>query len=167
MNNKYLPSLVTGFAAGVLLSVPGVKNFVFFITIPAAVYFALLLNIKLNDGSLPVKTRTAILFGVLTGLWAAFFSSMFDTLLTYVSRNNDFVEAFPEMQKRVQELNLGKISEEVIGMFKKMYSDIKYKGFSPLYTFVLLISNFFMDVLFGILGGLISRIYLNKPKPQQ
>ena len=167
MNNKFLPSLVTGFAAGVLLSVPGVKNFVFFITIPLAVYFALLLNIKLNDGSLPVRKRTAVIFGILTGLWAAFFSSLFDTLLTYVSHNNDFVEAFPEMQRRVQELNMGKITDEVLGMFKRMHADIKLKGFSPLYTFVLLISNFFMDVIFGILGGLISRIFINKPKPQQ
>lgn len=167
MNNKFLPSLVTGFAAGVLLSVPGVKGLFLYITLPVAVYFALFLNIKLNDGLIPVKIRTAVLFGILTGLWAAFFSTVFDTLLTYIMHNNDFTDAFPEIKKQFKEFNLGDVTKEFLGMFGRMDNDIRNNGFSPVYTFLMLTGNIIIYVIFGIIGGFISRIFLNKPKPQQ
>jgi len=173
MNNKYLPSLITGFAAGVLLSVPVINSFGFLLFVPWGVYFALTLHIKLNNGAVPVKVGTAILFGFLTAIWSAFFSTMIHTLLTLLTHSNNFVEGFYEEQKslknvfselavKMKDPAFSEMANVFLGIYKKMYNDIKSSGFSALYTFMVLFGMMMIQMVLGVIGGLISRIFINK-----
>lgn len=162
MRNKFLPSLVTGFAAGVLLSVPVVKTIGFFIIVPLAVHFALKLEISMNKGELPVRIPRALLFGVMTALWASLFASAFDTLITFFTHNNDLVAAQYEIEKTFRQMNLGPIADYALEILRGAIHDIKTYGFSAVYTFSLLISNIFYNLLFGMAGSLISRIIINR-----
>jgi hypothetical protein len=166
MKNKYLPSLVTGFGAAVLVSVPWIRTIGCCIVIPFASVYALMLHIKLNDGEIPIKTSLAILFGLMTGLWAAFFSAMFETIITFVAHSNDFVKGLPAMENmlRTSKFNssFGGIFDQMIRIYHSMAKDISLYGFSPIYTFTVLAGNVIVDSIFGMLGGVLGMTYLNK-----
>lgn len=166
MHNKFLPSLVTGFAAGVLLCVPGVKTIGFFVIVPVAVHFAIKLNVKLNNAAVPVRIPTALLFGIMTALWAALFATIFDTIITLFTHNNDLVAAQYEIEKTFKQMNLGPIADYGLQILHGAVNDIKTYGFSAVYTFSILISNIFYNILFGIIGAFISRMIINK-KPTE
>ena len=165
MKNKYLPSLVTGFGAAVLVSIPWIKTVGCCVIVPFAAVYALMLHIKLNNGEMPIKTGMAIGFGLMTGLWAAFFSAMFETILTFVTHSNDFVQGLPSMESMLRNPKfgvLGGIIDKMIQIYRSMERDIKTYGFSPIYTFTVLAGNVIVDSIFGMIGGLLGMIYLNK-----
>jgi hypothetical protein len=57
------------------------------------------------------------------------------------------------------------IKKEVLYLFQNVRNDILATGFSWLYTFSLVVNDFFIDILFGITGGLIgSQIINNRNK---
>jgi hypothetical protein len=166
MKNKYLPSLVTGFGAAVLISIPFIKNIGCCVVVPFAAIYALVLHIKLNDGELPIRGTTALLFGIMTGLWAAFFSAIFETLITFFTHSNDFVQGLPAMESmlRSPRLNaaLGDIIDQIVKVYHRMAADIKTYGFSLVYSATILSGNIIMDCIFGIIGGFIGMNYINK-----
>jgi hypothetical protein len=165
MKNKYLPSLVTGFGAGVLMSVPLISHVGCCVIVPFAAVYALILDIKLNKAELPIRAGEALLFGILTGLWAAFFSSLFDTIITFITHNNEFVQGLPAVENLIRNqapASFKQIVEQVILIYRHMSNDIKTVGFSPIYTFSILATNLIIDVIFGIIGGFIGMNYLNK-----
>ena len=170
MKNKYLPSLVTGFGAGVLMSVPLISHIGCCIIIPFAAIYALILDIKLNKAELPIKASEAILFGLLTGIWAAFFSALFDTIITFITHTNDFVQGLPSIENLIRNqapASFKQIVEQVILIYKRMSNDIKTIGFSAMYTFSILATNIIIDIIFGIIGGFIGMNYLNKRNKTQ
>ena len=171
MKNKYLPSLVTGFVAAVLMSIPLVKHVGCCVIVPFATVYALILDVKLNKAELPIKGKKAFLFGILTGLWAAIFSALFETIITLFTHSNDFVQGLPGIENVLRNqapASFKQFMEQAIVIYKNMATEIKATGFSALYTFAILASNIVVDIIFGIIGGFIGMNYLNKRnKPQQ
>ena len=69
--HKYLPSLVCGFSAAVISTIPGIKSIGCCLVLPAAAWFSLVLNQKINKAQPPVTPQAALFFGVLAGFFAA------------------------------------------------------------------------------------------------
>jgi len=171
MKNKYLPSLVTGFGAAVLISIPFIKHAGCCVIVPFAAVYALILDVKLNKAELPIRGSEAVLFGILTGLWAAFFSALFETIITLFAHTNEFVQELPGIENILRNQlpsSFKQFGEQAILIYRSMSNEIKTNGFSPIYTFTILATNIVVDIIFGIIGGFLGMNYLNKRKrPQQ
>jgi hypothetical protein len=161
-SSKYLPALVCGFAAAVLMIIPEIKNFGCCLILPAAAAFSLFLNKKINSVRGAISTSDAFFYGIFTGVFSALFLTGFDLLITYFAKTNDLVESLPDSKTMLRDLNLGPIMENAIAMMENMAKDIKLNGFSALYSIMILISNLVINTIFGMIGGLIGMKYLNK-----
>ena len=150
MKNKYLPSLVTGFAAAVLVSIPLLKHVGCCVIVPFAAVYALILDVKLNKAELPIKGMEAFLFGIFTGLWAAIFSALFETIITLFTHNNDFVQELPGIENVLRNqapASFKQFIDQAIQIYRHMAIEIKTTGFSALYTFAILGTNIIIDIL--------------------
>lgn len=162
--HKYLPSLVCGFSAAVISTIPGIKSIGCCLIVPAAAWFSLVLNHKINKALPPVTPQDAFFFGILTGVFAAIFSTGFDILITFIMHTNDFVQSLPQTETIVRQWNLGDIWNRTQLLLKKMSADIQSNGFSLLYTIAILFSNLIIDMVFGTIGGLLGMMIQNKKK---
>ena len=163
MDRKNLfPTLVAGFGAAVLTTVPGIKNFACCLLLPMAVVVALFLDHKLNKTQLPITLKSAISFGFFTALFATIFSTFFDVLITFITHTNDFIQALPQTEMMVRQYHLETLLEQTMTLLKQMASDIQVSGFSILYTFGIFISNFIINTIFGLLGGILGMTFINK-----
>jgi hypothetical protein len=160
--NKYLPSIVTGFGAAVLSTIPGIKNLNCCLIIPAAAFLSIYLYSKSTGNDFPIKLNKALSYGLITGLIAALFSSLFDLLITYITHSNDLVVGLEQTEEMMQELKFGKLIDASLEIMHTMVTEIKATGFSALYTVMITISNFFIFSIFGMLGGLLGMAVLNK-----
>ncbi len=166
MSNKvYLPPLVAGFGAAVLTTVPGVREFGCCLIVPLAVFTALLLYRKTLNQDTNVTVKTSLLIGFLTGLFAALFSTFFDVIITLFTRSNDFVETLPQTRQVLESFKLGEAAKQTIDLMEGMAKQITSTGFSLLYTLFILISNLIVDSIFGLLGGIIGRMIVNRRTP--
>jgi hypothetical protein len=163
-SNKYLPSLVCGFGAAVLTTVPGIKSFGFCLLVPAAAVLSLFLHQKVTRSNTDIETGTAITFGILTGLYAAIFATFFEVIITFFTHTNDFIKTLPEITAFAASAKniFGPVIDEMLKTFNKMSTDIQTKGFSLLYTFEVLIGNGVTYIIFGMLGGLLGKSFINK-----
>ncbi len=159
---KILPSFVAGFAAAVISTVPGVKNIGCCLIVPFAVFLSLFLDEKVNHANHPILLKKALAFGVLTGLFAAVFSTFFDLIFTFLTKTNDYVEALPQTEALIRTYKLGTLFDQTISMLELMVKQIKATGFSLLYMIMIFISNIIIDSIFGLIGGLLSMSYFNK-----
>ena len=162
MNNKYLPALVCGFGTGVLTTIPGVESLACCLLVPIASIISVRLYKKANNEIVKLNTGTGVILGLLTGIFAAAFASIFEVLLTYITRTNDLVVGYPQAEEVIRDLNLGNAAKQSLELLKKMISDIKTKGFSFLYTAIITFSNLLTYSIFGILGGVIGTAIINK-----
>ncbi len=160
--NKYLPSIITGFGAAVLSTVPGIKNVNCCLIIPVAAFLSLYLYNKSTGNDSPIKLNIALSYGLITGLTAAFFSSLFDILITFITHSNDLVVGLEQTEEMMQELKLGALMDASMEIMRTMVKEIEATGFSALYTVMITISNFFIFSIFGMLGGLLGMAVLNK-----
>ncbi|MFZ0456814.1 MAG: hypothetical protein WCE54_07165 [Ignavibacteriaceae bacterium] len=160
-SKKYFPSLICGFGAAVLTTVPGIKSFGFCLLVPAAAVLSLFLNQKVTGSNSDIDSGTAITFGILTGLFAAVFATFFDVLITFFTHTNDFVQTLPESSSVLKSV-LGPVVDDMMKTFNKMSSDIQAHGFSLLYTIAVLVGNGIMYLIFGMLGGLLGKSFINK-----
>lgn len=165
-SNKFLPPLVCGFVAAVLSTIPGIKTIGCCIVIPGAAWFALVLDQRINKAEPPITSKKALIFGLLTGIFAALFSTAFDVLITLITHTNDFVDSLPQTEIAMRNLNLGEIWDQTFALLKTMSQQIKANGFSVLYTIAILFSNLFIDAIFGIIGGLLGMMIQNKKTSQ-
>ena len=160
--NKYLPSIVTGFGAAVLSTIPGIKNLNCCLIIPAAAFLSIYLYNKSTGNDSPIKLNKALSYGLITGLIAALFSSLFDILITFITHSNDLVVSLEQTEDMMRELNLGSLMDASMEIMSTMVKEIETTGFSALYTVMIIISNFFIFSIFGMLGGLLGMAVLNK-----
>ncbi|HEY6906468.1 MAG TPA: DUF4199 domain-containing protein, partial [Ignavibacteriaceae bacterium] len=158
----YLPSLVTGFGAAVLTTVPGVREFGCCLIVPLAVFTALLLFRKTMNGDSNISVKTSLYLGFLTGIFAALFSTFFDIIVTYFTHSNDFVKALPQTQEVLDSFKLGELAKQTVDLMKNMGDQITSTGFSLLYSLLILMSNLIVDTIFGMLGGVLGRIIVNR-----
>ncbi len=159
---KFLPPLVCGFGAAVLTTVPGIKNLACCLVIPLAAVLSIFLDHKINRTILPINPKSAIWFGIATGIFAALFSTFFDLLITYITHTNDFVQALPQTEIILRHYKLDLLLDQTLIMLRQMSSDITTKGFSAFYTLGILLSNFVINTIFGLLGGLLGMTFINK-----
>jgi hypothetical protein len=160
--NRYLPSVIAGFGASVLSTVPGVKSFSCCLIIPAAAYLSLYLyNRSTNNNSL-IKLNRALSFGLTTGLVAAIFTTFFDLLISYITHTNDLISGLPYSKDFMNQFNLGPLMEASVKLIENMAKEIERNGFSALYTVMISISNTLIFSVFGMLGGLLGMAILNK-----
>ncbi len=159
---KYLSAFVSGFGAGVLQIVPFAKSFSCCIIIPVAAYFAIILDRKANNETGLMTLKKGLILGLFTGLYAAIVGSGLEIFITFITKNNDLVVAYPEFQKMINEFPLTKSiinqSQELLSI---VVEDIQTKGFSFLYSFAVIVNNLFIDIIFGIVGGLIGAQVIN------
>jgi hypothetical protein len=159
---KLLPPLAAGFAASVLSTVPGLKNASCCLIIPLASVFALFLYSKMNNITDKFRTGEAVYFGFMTGIFGALFTTLFEIIITYVTRSNEFVEILPQTEAALRELNLGAMLDTSLGLLRQMAKEIRATGFSAIYTIGMLFSNLLMYSIFGILGGLLGTVLINR-----
>lgn len=166
---KYISPFICGFGAGVLQVVPVAKSFACCFIIPLAAFISLYLDLRANPTTEFLKAKKGLIFGLMTGLFAALFGSFFDIMITLITKNNDIVATFPELQKMVQGFPLSdELKSVVLKLFTEVRNDILKYGFSLLYTFSVIINNLVINSIFGMLGGLIGvQIINNKLKNQR
>lgn len=160
--NKYLASLVCGFGAAVLTTLPALKAFSCCLIIPLFAALAIYLFFRISGDHLNIDLKTTLFIGVLTGIFAAFFSSFFDVLITYITHTNELVESLPQTEAAVKSYNLDKLFQPSMTLLKKMAAQIKTSGFSTLYAFMILLSNLIINTIFGMLGGIVGMKFINK-----
>ena len=160
-SNKYLPSLVCGFGAAVLTTVPGIKSFGFCLLVPAAAVLSIFIHQRITRSRDEIDTGTALVFGILTGLFAAIFATFFEVIITFFTHTNDFVKTLPESSAMAKSF-LGLIVDKMMGTFNKMSTDIQTKGFSLLYTVAVFVGNGVIYLIFGMLGGLVGKSFVNR-----
>ncbi|MBA4407116.1 hypothetical protein C0389_07575 [bacterium] len=159
---KYLSSLVCGFGAGVLQIVPLLRSFSCCFILPVAAFLSLLLNQRATKNTAKISTKEALLFGVMTGIYAALFGSFLEILITFITKHNDIISTFPELQRMVDNFPVSQeIKSEVLNLFQKVRQDIIANGFSVLYTFSVLVNNFIVNTIFGAVGGIIGAQIIN------
>jgi hypothetical protein len=166
-SKTYLPPLVSGFGAAVLTTVPGVKEFGCCLIVPLAVLTALLLYRKTLNSDANINVKTSLFLGFLTGLFAALFGTFFDVIITLFTRSNDFVQTLPQTAQILDSLNLGEAAKQTLALMNGMADQITSTGFSLLYTVFILSSNLIVDIVFGLIGGLLGRIIVNRRSPIQ
>lgn len=161
-SKQYIAPLVCGFGAAVLSIVPGLKQVACCLVVPLAAFFSLYLDNKVNKINIPISSRKAITFGLLTGLFAALFATSFDMILTFLTRANEFLETLPDTEALIREYSLGPFIEETLKALRLMAKDIQNTGFSALYFIAILFSNLLTNTIFGLIGSLLGMNYLNK-----
>lgn len=159
---KIFPSLVSGFGSAVLTTVPLLKSFSCCLLVPGAAILALFLDRKINHNFEKINIQKALLFGFLTGLFATFFITSFDLLITYLTRSNELFQSIDQTEAMMRNWNLGPMLDESIKMIKQMAAEIETTGFSLLYTFMIFVTYFISNSIFGMLGGLLGMAILNR-----
>ncbi len=166
MSSKaYLSSLVTGFGAAVLTTVPGVREFGCCLIVPLSVFTALLLYRKALNSNVNLTIKTSLLIGLFTGIVAAIFTTFFDLIITFFTHSNDFVQTLPQTKEIIDNLKLGETAKQTLNLMNGMSDQIVSTGFSLLYTIFILISNLIVDSVFGLLGGVLGRMIVNRRNP--
>lgn len=167
MKNKhiYLSALISGFGAGVLSVVPVFKNFACCLIIPAASYIALRLYKNSSGVSVEkLNLSDGLKVGFFTGTFSAFFNVLFDSFITFLTRKNDIVEAYYQIQQSDFE---GILDDETFNYLMSnigaMVSDITEKGFSLEYVLSMMFALLLLNGVFGIIGGLIGIKILKLP----
>ena len=161
-NKKYISPLIVGFAAGVFSIVPVLKSLGCCLLIPLAAYIALLLDQKANSDFSKLEIKKGVVFGLITGLSAAIFGTVFDSLITLITHKNDLIAAFPQLLETINNFPIDEATkQEVLSLLNNVIESIKASGYSSLYTFSLLANNLFANSVFGMLGGIIGVQILN------
>ena len=159
---KYFAALICGFGAGVLQIVPFVKSFSCCMILPLAAFIALILDQRATSNFDKIPMKKALLFGLFTGLSAALFGSFFELFITFITKHNDVIASFTDLQRIVQNLPLSEeIRKEILNLFQSVREDIIQNGFSLLYTFSVIVNNFIVNSIFGSVGGLIGAQIIN------
>jgi hypothetical protein len=162
MNNKYISPLVVGFGAGILSIVPGIKSFGCCLLIPVAAFVALFLDQKANNDYSKLEIKQGVIFGLLTGIYAALFGTIFDFFITFITKNNDIVATYSELQKVITQFPISdELKDNVMSMLGGVVESIRTTGISLVYTFSVLVNNLILNSIFGMLGGIIGVQILN------
>lgn len=160
---KYISAFVAGFGAGVLQVVPVAKSFACCLILPVASFIALLLDKKANPTLDKISMKKGALFGLITGLYAALFGTVFDIFITLITKNNDIISMLPELQKMISAFPVSEsLRTEVMTIFEQVRNDIIQYGFSPVYTFSIMINNAVINSIVGVIGGLVGAQVINQ-----
>jgi hypothetical protein len=161
MNKKYYSALICGFGASVILTFPGSKNFACCLFIPLAAAVSIYLFRRSTHSIDKMETGMGILLGLITGIFAAVFSTGFDLLITYLTKSNELVQNFPEVEALINKMNLGESAANAISLIKEMTNAIRQNGFSIIFAVMILVSNLISYAIFGLVGGAVATAIIN------
>lgn len=164
---KYLPTLVCGFGAAVLSTVPGIKNFSCCIIVPGAAAISILLDKKINNSNEKILLGKSLGFGFLTGLFATLFITTFEMLITYFTKSNEFIQNLPQLELTMRQWNLGQMVDESLKLIKGVSKEIQKSGFSFIYLLMILSSNFITNSIFGMIGGALGMSLANRKEREK
>jgi len=150
---KYSPALVCGFAAAVLVTIPGFKNLACCFIVPLASVAGLYVEQRIQ-GEHRIMPSNAFITGLLAGISSAIFGSFFEILITALTKTHDIVQAYPELEKFLNSLNMQQAGTQSLNLFKRMINEITTKGFSMTFAIILIFSNLLVNSLMGIVGDL-------------
>ena len=162
---KYFSPLVCGFGAGVLNVVPFLKSFSCCLLVPGAAILAIILDRKANNIPVTEKidVRKGLILGLLTGIFAAVFGSFFELFITFITKSNELITDMGALHQLITSLPLSEtLKQEILDLFNLMAEEIKTYGFSLLYSLSVITNNFFINIIFGMIGGLIGVQIINK-----
>ncbi|MGD8306101.1 MAG: DUF4199 domain-containing protein [Ignavibacteria bacterium] len=159
---RYFPSIVCGFGAAVLSSVPDIKSLSCCLIVPAAAFLSLHLYVRSVEHETPLKLNRALSFGLVTGLIAALFTTLFDLLITYVTHSNELVTGLQYSKEFMEQFNPGPVMKTSFELMDNMVKEIQQNGFSALYTVMIVLSNGIIFSIFGMLGGLLAMAIHNR-----
>lgn len=162
MKSKYVSPLVCGFGASVLMVVPGLKEIGCCLIIPFAAGLSLFLYQKSNKSAERISAKNAVLFGLSTGIFSAFFATLFELIFTGIFHTNEFVKSLPEVEVMFRSFAPQNLLDEIFAMYKKMANDIRANGFSLSYTIYFFAATSITSTIFGLIGGLIGMAFINK-----
>ncbi len=77
-----------------------------------------------------------------------------------ISKN--VVNTLPQTKEVLDSLKLGEAAKQTVDLMDAMSNQITSTGFSLLYTVFILISNLIVDSVFGLIGGILGRIVVNR-----
>jgi len=66
----------------------------------------------------------------------------------------------------MRQWNLGPMIDESLKLMKSMAKEIEKTGFSVIYLFLILSSNFITNTIFGMIGGALGMSLINRKKNQ-
>lgn len=162
---KILAPLICGFAIGVVQNVPIFGSFSCCVLLPLAAYYSLILDQKANRNYDYIPYTKGLLFGFLTGVFAALFGTFLDVILTLIFKSNNFTMMINDFVKSIESFPLDPaMKKEVADILIKAKDDITQYGFSLFYTFSLTIDQLFINSIFGSIGGLIGVKIINTNK---
>jgi hypothetical protein len=159
---KYLPTIVCGFAAAVLATIPGIKNFSCCLLVPGAAVFSVFLDKKITHSTEKISLGQGIGFGFLTGVVATFFITLFEMLVTYFTKTNDFIQSLPQSEMLMRQWNLGPLIDDSLKLMRTMANEIERSGFSVFYLVLIFFSNFLINSIFGMIGGALGMRLANR-----
>ncbi len=160
--NKILSPLVCGFGAAVFAAVPGIKSVSCCLIIPGAGILAVYLYQRTAGFTEKIPIERAFFIGLMTGIFSAVFATGIDLIITMITKSNEFIEALPYTESMMRDFNLGPLIEDTMNLLKQIETDIRTTGFSLMYAFLMLFSNGIINTIFGILGGLLGMVIMNK-----
>ncbi len=141
---------------------PVAKSFGCCLIIPVAAFIALLLEQKANNDYSKIEIKQGLLFGLLTGLYAALFGTILDFFITFITKNNDIVATYSELQKVINQFPISEnLKDNVMNILGNVVESIRTSGISLIYTFSVLVNNLVLNSVFGMLGGIIGAQILN------
>ncbi len=162
---KYYAPLIVGLAAGVLGIVPLVKVLSCCLIVPLASFFSLLLDEKANGITGKTEISKGVIFGLLTGLTAAFFTYSLDLLITFIVKSNDLVAAMATLPEMLENYPVDQAQkQEIMRLFEGISTDISENGFSVFYAVVYFVYYFLLYPMLGMVGGIISTLVRNSGK---
>jgi len=124
---------------------------------PLAAYLSIVLDRKSTGETGRMDMKRGVILGLLTGIYAASFGTSLDILITFITKNNEIVAAYPQLQKLINDFPITEaLKQEVLMMLSSLLDQIKNSGFSLIYTLTILFSNFIIDPIFGMIGGMIG-----------
>ena len=164
MKNKFISPLVCGFGASVLTIIPGLKEIGCCLIIPSAAALSLYLYQKSNKSTEIISGKQAVIFGLLTGIFYAIFTTFLEILFTAIFQTNDFVKSLPQVEITFRSLSIvpQNLLDEVFKIYKKMAGDIQTKGFSLSYTIYFFMATSITSLIFGLMGGLLGMAFINR-----
>lgn len=164
---KYLPTLVAGFGAAVLSTVPGIKNFSCCLLVPGAAAISILLDKRITNNFEKTNLGKGLGFGLLTGMFATFFITIFEMLVTYFAKTNDFIDSIPQSEMVIRQWDLGPLVDESLKMMKSVAKEIRKSGFSFTYLLMIFSSNFLINSIFGMIGGAFGVSLANRKSKEE
>lgn len=159
---KYISPLIVGFAAGIIQVVPIIKSFACCLIIPFATYISLRLDQKANNDYSKILMSKAFVWGLIIGIVSAITNTFFETFITFITKQNEFISNLPEFSKMIDNFPIDdSLKNEVMNIFTTVRNDLINNGFSMFYTFTIFINNIIVNSIFGIVGSLISATFIN------